>query len=168
MEQIKQLIEKILSFFDVDFSVDLSENEETLRVNLRMDDAGFLIGANGDNLKELEFLLRAVLQRQNYGKRIFLDINNYRRIREDNLKDLAKEIAALRSSRRRLELKLEKISQFAGRTHSLEIELRNQIAELVKKEYQLNNKKTDLSSRISAIDKKIEKVESIGKELKSI
>jgi spoIIIJ-associated protein len=93
MEQIKQLIEQILSFFDVDFSVDLSESEETLRVNVRMDDAGFLIGANGDNLRELEFLLRAVLQRQNYGKRIFLDINNYRRIREDNLKDLAKEIA---------------------------------------------------------------------------
>jgi len=93
MEQIKQLIEQILSFFDVDFSVDLSENEETLRVNVRMDDAGFLIGANGDNLRELEFLLRAVLQKQNYGKRIFLDINNYRRIREDNLKDLAKEIA---------------------------------------------------------------------------
>ena len=93
MEQIKQLIEQILSFFDVDFSVDLSENEETLRVNIKMDDAGFLIGANGDNLRELEFLLRAILQRQNYGKRIFLDINNYRRIREDNLKDLAKEIA---------------------------------------------------------------------------
>lgn len=93
MEQIKQLVEQILNFFDVDYSVDLSENDETLRVNVRMDDAGFLIGANGDNLRELEFLLRAVLQKQNYGKRIFLDINNYRRIREDNLKDLAKEIA---------------------------------------------------------------------------
>ena len=93
MEQIKQLIEKIISFFDSNSSVDLSENEDTLRVNIRMDDAGFLIGANGDNLRELEFLLRTILQRQNYGKRIFLDINNYRRLREDNLKDLAKEIA---------------------------------------------------------------------------
>ncbi|HNW96560.1 MAG TPA: R3H domain-containing nucleic acid-binding protein [Candidatus Paceibacterota bacterium] len=93
MEQIKQLIEKIISFFDADSSVDLSENEDTLRINIRMDDAGFLIGANGDNLRELEFLLRTILQRQNYGKRIFLDINNYRRLREDNLKDLAKEIA---------------------------------------------------------------------------
>jgi spoIIIJ-associated protein len=93
MEQIKQLIEKIISFFDANSSVDLSENEDTLRVNIRMDDAGFLIGANGDNLRELEFLLRTILQRQNYGKRIFLDINNYRRLREDNLKDLAKEIA---------------------------------------------------------------------------
>jgi len=93
MEQIKQLIEKIISFFDANSSVDLSENEDTLRVNIRMDDAGFLIGANGDNLRELEFLLRTILQRQNYGKRIFLDINNYRRLRVDNLKDLAKEIA---------------------------------------------------------------------------
>ena len=93
MEQIKQLIGKIISFFDANSSVDLSENEDTLRVNIRMDDAGFLIGANGDNLRELEFLLRTILQRQNYGKRIFLDINNYRRLREDNLKDLAKEIA---------------------------------------------------------------------------
>lgn len=93
MEQIKQLVEQILSFFNVGFSVDLSESEETLRVNVKMDDAGFLIGTNGDNLRELEFLLRAVIQKQNYGKRIFLDINNYRRIREDNLKDLAKEIA---------------------------------------------------------------------------
>jgi spoIIIJ-associated protein len=93
MEQIKQLIEQILSFFDTDFSVDLNEDEESLRINLKMNDAGFLIGSNGDNLKELEFLLRAILQRQNYGKKIFLDINNYRRIREDNLKDLAKEIA---------------------------------------------------------------------------
>jgi len=93
MEQIKQLIEKIISFFDADSSVDLNEDEESLRINLRMNDAGFLIGANGDNLRELEFLLRAILQKQNYGKKIFLDINNYRRIREDNLRDLAKEMA---------------------------------------------------------------------------
>ncbi len=93
MEKIKQLIEQILSFFDTDFSVDLNEDEESLRINLKMNDAGFLIGSNGDNLRELEFLLRAILQRQNYGKKIFLDINNYRRIREDNLKDLAKEMA---------------------------------------------------------------------------
>lgn len=93
MEEIKKILEKILSFFEIkNFNLDISENE-VLKINLRIDNAGFLIGPQGEYLKDLEHIIRLVLQKQNYPKRVILDINNYRSGREEYLKELAKETA---------------------------------------------------------------------------
>lgn len=93
-EEIKKVLEKILNFFEInDFSLDFDKEDDAVRVNLRLENAGFLIGADGEHLRDLEHILRAMLQRQNYEKRIVLDINNYRRGREEFLKEIAKETA---------------------------------------------------------------------------
>jgi len=93
MEEIKKFLEKILSFFEIkNFNLDIAENE-VLKINLRIDNAGFLIGPQGEHLKDLEHIIRVVLQKQNYPKRVILDINNYRSGREEYLRELAKETA---------------------------------------------------------------------------
>jgi len=94
-EEIIQLIKKILFFFDLeDVNVDIFESDEnTLSINLKTESGRFLIGPDGSLLKELEFLVRLLAQKQNYTKRINLDINGYRRERDEYLKKIAKETA---------------------------------------------------------------------------
>ncbi|HOK20727.1 MAG TPA: R3H domain-containing nucleic acid-binding protein [Candidatus Paceibacterota bacterium] len=95
MEEIVQLIKKILAFLDLeDANVEVIETgENDLSVNIRTENGRFLIGPDGSLLKDFEHLIRMVAQKQNYLKRINLDINNYRREREQYLKKIAKETA---------------------------------------------------------------------------
>lgn len=94
LKEIKNFLEKIMSFFEINnFNLDFTEDEEMIKINLRLENAGFLIGTSGEHLRDLEHILRAWLQRQNCDKRLLLDINNYRHGREEFLKELAKETA---------------------------------------------------------------------------
>lgn len=95
MEEIKQLIEKTLSFFDLDqLEININEEEGSLRINLRLDKAGFLIGKDGAHLKDLEYIFQALIRKQTSNeKRIYLDINNYRSSQEERLKEIAKDTA---------------------------------------------------------------------------
>ncbi len=93
-KEIKKILEEILSFFEINnFNLDVDEEDDALRVDLRLENAGFLIGSDGEHLRDLEHVLRTMLQRQKFEKRVVLDINNYRRGREEFLKEIAKETA---------------------------------------------------------------------------
>ncbi len=95
MEEIKKIVEELVSFFKTDyFEISIIEDEERIKINLKIDDAGFLIGKDGTTLKELERVIRMILlNKYNIEKRIFLDINNYQRNKETKLKEIAKNIA---------------------------------------------------------------------------
>lgn len=94
MDEIKEILAKILSFFDIhDFTFDSNEEDGITKINLHVENAGILIGQNGDSLKDLEFVLRTILMKKGADKRIVLDINNYRRLKENGLKEFAKETA---------------------------------------------------------------------------
>jgi spoIIIJ-associated protein len=93
--EIKKIIEEFISFFKINyFEVSVIEDEERIKINLKIDDAGFLIGKDGATLKELEKIIRTILfNKYNMEKRIFLDINNYQKNKEVRLKETAKDIA---------------------------------------------------------------------------
>lgn len=94
MEEIKAILETILKFLDInDFSLESHDDGDVLKLNIKVENAGILIGTGGDTLKDLELILRAILQHKNFEKRIVLDINNYRQSQEAGLKELAKETA---------------------------------------------------------------------------
>jgi len=94
MEEITQILKDILSFLDLeDVSIDVIEADDNLSINIRTENGHFLIGPEGSFLKDLEYLIRTLAQKQNYPKRINLDINNYRREREQYLKKIAKDAA---------------------------------------------------------------------------
>lgn len=84
------------------------------------------------------------------------------------LRDLNRELAGLRSSRRKLETKMAELSDNLGSTQTKEIALRTQISELMKKETNLTKKKTTTKDKIVDIDQKIEKVRAIQADLKSV
>lgn len=55
-----------------------------------------LIGRNGETLDDIEYLLNRLLQAQNRkARRVHLDIEHYRQMRDDNLVNRVREIADL-------------------------------------------------------------------------
>jgi len=55
------------------------------------DNARFIIGKNGQNLKAFEHLIRAVLLRNNDSRNIVVDINDYKKSRASFVVDTAKQ-----------------------------------------------------------------------------
>lgn len=63
-------------------------------VNIRTNQAGFLIGQAGATLNALQYLARILVQKKNgQAVKFLLDINHYRRSRIDLLRQLARDIA---------------------------------------------------------------------------
>jgi len=59
------------------------------------DELAVLIGRRGETLNSLQYLLNVLVSRQGTSKEVFgVDIEGYRRRREDTLVDMAQEIAA--------------------------------------------------------------------------
>lgn len=134
-EIIKEFLGKILSFLKVgDYRLNLSQEDEVIRITIWSESAGFLIGTNGENLKELEYLLKVFLQQKNFSKKIILDINNYRKNREEKLKELARNLAHQVSLTKK-EIKLPPMNAYERRIIHLELATNpNVITESVGKE----------------------------------
>ncbi len=95
MEEIKKTIKDIFYFIDPDIKVDFRLNEEnSLRVSVRMKEPQILIGEKGQTLAETERLLKIVTRKKTKDTLfINLDINDYKKRKEDYLKELVKEAA---------------------------------------------------------------------------
>lgn len=93
-EKIKEIMEGICRFLELEQPrIETSDDGETVRINIKIDGAGLLIGVGGERLRDLECLLKAAVHKFQPEKRVFLDINNYRHGREEYIKEMAKEIA---------------------------------------------------------------------------
>lgn len=92
---MEQIIKNLLSFFNIDdVEVEINEVDENLtNINIRTENGKILIGPDGNILKDLELVIRLLAQKNNINKKINLDINGYRKYREEQLKKLAKETA---------------------------------------------------------------------------
>ncbi len=95
MEKIKKIIREIFYFIDPDIKIDFSLQEENhLFIDVKMKEPRALIGEKGQTLSEIERLIK-IICRKNYDDLLYinLDINNYKKRKEDYLKSLAKEVA---------------------------------------------------------------------------
>lgn len=92
---MEEIIKNLLSFFNIDdVEIEINELDENLtNINIKTESGKILIGPNGNILKDLELIIRLLAQRSNINKKINLDINGYRKYREEQLKKLAKETA---------------------------------------------------------------------------
>lgn len=92
---MEQIIKNLLSFFNIDDAeIEINEADENLtNINIKTENGKILIGPNGNILKDLELLIRLLAQKNNITKKIIVDINGYRKYREEQLKKLAKETA---------------------------------------------------------------------------
>jgi len=90
-EIVKEFFEK--TTFDVEIEF-LPEKEQTLPINLRVEEPQILIGEGGQTLAEIQHLLKAILRKKiEEPFYIGLDINNYKKKKIEYLKELARSTA---------------------------------------------------------------------------
>ena len=97
-EEVEATVKKMANFMNIDCQIEAKEEsgddrkENAVVVSIQTpNDARFLIGKNGQNLKALEHVLRAMLVKDGKEGTIVLDINDYRKSRADYLVDVAKQ-----------------------------------------------------------------------------
>ena len=97
-DEVLKTIKKMVGFMNVDCQIETKEEpggsygEGPVFVSIQTsDNARFLIGKNGQNLKALEHVLRAMLVKDGREGTIVLDVNDYRKSRATYLADVAKQ-----------------------------------------------------------------------------
>ena len=100
--EIKNFLENLLTIIGfTDFEINIQENPQdkliqfSLKTDANVDYSGLLIGRDGENLQALEYLLNILLRKntEDPSWRIILDVNNYRAIQEEKLREVARKIA---------------------------------------------------------------------------
>ena len=112
-DEILNTVKKMAGFMNIDCQIEMKEEsngnygDEAIVVSIQtLDNARFLIGKNGQNLKAFEHVLRVMFIKpnrssddgsNNNGKEvptIILDVNDYRKSRTSYLVDVAKQAVA--------------------------------------------------------------------------
>ncbi|WP_347489484.1 RNA-binding cell elongation regulator Jag/EloR [Desulfoscipio sp. XC116] len=92
--QANELLSKVMKLMELDVDIDLVEKEEKIIININGPDLGILIGRRGETLDALQYLVNlSANKNMEKRKRIFIDIEGYRKRREDTLKKLAYKLA---------------------------------------------------------------------------
>ena len=87
---IKETAEELLNLLGIEAKLELKENEHGTEILLETPDSGIVIGHHGDILESLQLILSlCVSKKLGEFKRISLEVGEYRKNREDWLKNLA-------------------------------------------------------------------------------
>ena len=89
--EAKNLLESLLKKMQIDYQIERVEWENGVaRINIVGQDMGLLIGRKGETLNALQFIAGLMINRKREEKiRIVLDVEDYRKKREQNLESLA-------------------------------------------------------------------------------
>ena len=90
-EQVRQIIEKL----GVSATAEVSRTDKTFDVDISSNDSSLLIGKYGVNLESLQFILAVRLKTLTGDEdfEIFVDIDGWRRQKEEKLKNMALSVA---------------------------------------------------------------------------
>lgn len=93
LTEILQHIFHITGEEDILYTIERNQNQIVL--NIQGDKVGHLIGYKGKSIESLQSLLNSMLQREDeeYAK-VFVEINDYKKQKEDKLKRLANKMAS--------------------------------------------------------------------------
>lgn len=90
-KEARQIVEELLQRMKLEYQVDSVEWDNGMtRINIIGNDMGLLIGRKGETLNALQFLAGLMVNRKRDQKmRIVLDVEDYRKKREQSLESLA-------------------------------------------------------------------------------
>lgn len=90
----KEMLGNVLGAMKIDAAIKIKEEESNVQVNLEGNDLGVLIGRRGETLDALQYLVSlSVNKNQEHRKKIILDVEGYRKRREETLQKLALKLA---------------------------------------------------------------------------
>jgi spoIIIJ-associated protein len=121
------LVESVLGAMGLTGEVSVSEDEEGVQVEIRGEKMGVLIGRRGETLNALQYLVGLAVNRSEAEKRrVQLDVEGYRKKREETLRELALKLAE-KAKRRGRNVVLEPMSSQERRVIHMALKGRNDI-----------------------------------------
>lgn len=144
---VAETIRAVIEQLGVSATIEVSREDKIYFIDISSDDSSLLIGKHGSNLDSLQFILAVILKISTKSDdfEIFVDVNNWRRQKEERLTQMANSIAQkvtldnkpqslynLSSSERRVihsalsgHPEIETVSEGEGSDRHLIIRLRN-------------------------------------------
>lgn len=94
-KQLSEILDNILGLLLLEGSYDISEDEESFRVEIITGDAGRLIGFRGETIDSLQFLVNQMLSKKTEEefKRVIIDVSGWRKQKQEDLTQRAKSWA---------------------------------------------------------------------------
>ena len=97
LEKIKQITQELFKKMDLGIEVEVKKpQDQTLPIDLKMEEPQILIGERGQTLAEIQHLLKVILRRKIVPEEPFyinLDINDYKKKKAEYLKEMARSAA---------------------------------------------------------------------------
>jgi spoIIIJ-associated protein len=92
---LREFLGIVVDTMDVEVRLNIENNEDALRADIYGEDVSFLIGRHGDTLQALNYLSNLIInkEKENY-RRVIVDVEDYRKKKEENLRSLANRTAA--------------------------------------------------------------------------
>jgi spoIIIJ-associated protein len=92
--KVSEILENILSLLSLEGSFEVDEREDGVFVSIETDDAGRLIGHNGETLQALQLIVNLIVSKQvEDSKRVIIDVSNWRKGKEEDLAQKAQRWA---------------------------------------------------------------------------
>lgn len=127
---VREFLEKILNTMQMEATINIDFDEESINAQVFGDDVAFLIGRYGNTLLAINYLCNLVVNKdkETY-KRVVIDVENYRKKREESLRALANRTAS-RVIKYRRPVSLEPMPAFERRIIHTELQ-ENQYVETI-------------------------------------
>ena len=97
LEKIKQITQGLFKKMDLGIEVEVKKpQDQTLPIDLKMEEPQILIGERGQTLAEIQHLLKVILRRKIVPEGPFyinLDINDYKKKKTEYLEEMARSAA---------------------------------------------------------------------------
>lgn len=89
-KKAKEFLQKVFDSMRLKPAIEVLETKDKLTFDIKGEDLGILIGRRGDTLDSLQFLLNLVINKDSESRvKVVLDVEGYRKKREDTLYNLA-------------------------------------------------------------------------------
>ena len=115
-EKIKEIIQNILAKMGIFGDVGILETADNVQFQIRTQEAGLLIGENGENLIALNHVLKRIAESK-FGRMEVLfsvDVNDYQRQKAEEIKDMAR-LSAQRVRYFKKEIQLQPMTSYERR-----------------------------------------------------
>lgn len=112
IDAAENFLQEIFAAMELEVTIDVEEFEDDVQLNLSGNGLGVLIGRRGQALDALQYLLNLAINRKREDDKVHftIDVEDYRRRREDTLVKLAKGVAE-RAIKTRRDVRLEPMNR---------------------------------------------------------
>jgi spoIIIJ-associated protein len=91
--EVQRLAERLLQGLGLEVRAEARDSGDTIEVNIEGEDRDYLLGRKGEALNAAQYLLNRILYRGRKGKKIHVDSGGFRKLREDEIVEIARRSA---------------------------------------------------------------------------